>query len=80
MVDYESLVILSNTIIMAATLLATLYRIRIERKQVCLTEQNLEYKKRIEVFKIMLDKEKDEIMKMTSEEIYEMLEKVWKDE
>jgi hypothetical protein len=65
---------------MAATLLATLYRIRIEKKQVCLTEQNLEYKRRIEVFKLMLDKEKDEIMNMTPQEIYDMLEKVWKDE
>jgi hypothetical protein len=65
---------------MAATLLATLYRIRIENKQVCLTEKNLEYKKRIEVFKLMLDSEKDEIMNMTPKEIYDMLEKVWKDE
>jgi hypothetical protein len=27
----------------------------------------------------MLNAEKDEIMKMSPEEIYEMLEKVWKD-
>ena len=79
MVDLNLLVIMSNTIIMAATLLATLYRIKIERKQVCITAENLEYKKRIDVFRIMLDKEKDEIMKMSPQEIYDMLEKVWKE-
>lgn len=75
----ENWVIISNTIIMGATLIATLYRIIIEREQVRLIKKNLEYKKRIEVFEIMLDKERDEILTMTPEEIYEMLEKVWKD-
>lgn len=64
---------------MAATLLATLYRTKIEHKQVCITEKNLEYKQRVEVFKLMLEKEKDDIMKMSPQEIYDMLEKVWKE-
>jgi hypothetical protein len=61
---------------MAATLLATLYRIKIEVKQAKITEENAEYKKRMETFKFFLDKEKEEVMKMSPEEIYEMLEKV----
>jgi len=74
------IVVVSNTLVMAATLIATIYRIVIERKQVSIIAENLEYKKRIETFKIMLDKEKDEILRMTPQEVYDMLEKVWKDE
>jgi hypothetical protein len=70
------IVIISNTVVMAATLLATLYRIKIEARQAKITEENAEYRKRIELFKIMLEKEKDEIMKMSPEEIYDMLQKV----
>ena len=79
MID-ESWVIISNTVIMGATLLATLYRIKIERDQHKLLKKETEYKNRIETFKIMLDKEHDEILAMTSAEICDMLEKVWKDE
>jgi len=80
MVIDSSLVIISNTIIMAATLIATLYRIKIEVKQTKIAEENAEYKKHLELFKILLKKEKDEIMKMSPEEIYEMLQKVFCDE
>lgn len=74
----QDLVIIGNTVIMGATLIATLYRIKIEREIARVQKEETEYKKRVEIFKIMLDKERDEILSMTSEEIYDMLEKVWK--
>jgi hypothetical protein len=61
---------------MAITAIATIYRITIERKQVQVVTENAEYKKRVELFKLMLEKEKEEIMKMSPKEIYDMLEKV----
>jgi len=61
---------------MAITAIATIYRIIIERKQVQVVTENAEYKKRVELFKLMLEKEKEEIMKMSPKEIYDMLEKV----
>lgn len=79
MVIDSNLVILSNTIIMTATLIATLYRIKIEVKQTKIAEENAEYKKHLELFKILLEKEKDEIMKMSPKEIYEMLQGVFCD-
>lgn len=77
MVDISTIAIISNTIIMAATLIATSYRIKIEVKQAKIMEENAEYKRRIETFKILLSKEKDEVMKMSPAEIYDMLEKVF---
>jgi hypothetical protein len=62
---------------MAIMAAATIYRITIEKKQAEMVAKNLEYKHRIETFKIMLDAERDEIMMMTPQEIYDMLEKVW---
>lgn len=61
---------------MAITAIATIYRIKIEKKQVEVVAENAEYKKRVELFKLMLEREKEEVMKMTPEEIYEMLQKV----
>jgi hypothetical protein len=61
---------------MAITAIATIYRIKIERKQVQVVTENAEYKKRVELFKLVLEKEKDEIMEMSPKEIYDMLEKV----
>lgn len=76
MVDATIIVLVSNTIIMAITAVATIYRIKIEKKQVEVVAENAEYKKRVELFKIMLEKEKDEFLKMTPEEVYDMLQKV----
>jgi hypothetical protein len=75
-IDGTIIVLISNTIIMAITAVATLYRIKIEKKQVQVVAENAEYKKRVEIFKLLLEKEKEEIMKMSSEEIYDMLQKV----
>lgn len=61
---------------MAITAVATIYRIKIEKKQVQVVTENAEYKKRVELFKLLLEKEKEEIMKMSPEEIYDMLQKV----
>ena len=69
----SEIVIISNTLIMTATLIATLYRIKIEREQIKLAHENAEYKKRLESFKIILEKEKEVVLKMSPEEILDML-------
>lgn len=74
--DATIIVLLSNTIIMAITAAATIYRIKIEKKQVEVVAENAEYRKTIEAFKIVMEKEKDEFLKMSPQEIYEMLIKV----
>ena len=65
---------------MAATLIATLYRIIIEREQVKLLQENTKYRKQIKAFRIVLNKEKDEILKMTPKEILDMIDEVWKED
>lgn len=64
---------------MAITAVATIYRIKIEKKQVEVVAENAEYKKRIETFKFFVEKEKEEFLKMSPQEIYEMLNKVFCD-
>jgi hypothetical protein len=79
LVDATTIVLLSNTIIMAITAAATIYRIKIEKIQTQIQKENAEYKKRIETFKFFVEKEKDEFLKMSPQEIYEMLNKVFCD-
>jgi hypothetical protein len=79
-IDTYTLVVLSNTIIMAITAIATIYRIKIEKKQTRITEENTEYGKRVETFTSLLDKEREEILSMSPQEIYDMLKKVWCEE
>jgi len=62
---------------MGITAVATIYRIKIEKKHIDVVAENAEYKKRIDTFKFFVEKEKEEFMKMTPQEIYEMLEKVF---
>jgi RNA polymerase-interacting CarD/CdnL/TRCF family regulator len=76
----QDIVIISNSLIMAATLIATLYRIVIEREQVKLLQENTKYRKQIKAFRIVLNKEKDEILKMTPKEILDMIDEVWKED
>ena len=68
--------LIATLTVMTGTLLATLYRIKIEKKQVQVVAENAEYRKTIELFKLMMEKEKDEFLKMTPEEVYDMLQKV----
>jgi hypothetical protein len=76
LVDATIIVLISNTIIMAITAAATIYRIKIEKIQTQIQKDNAEYKKTMESFKLIIEKEKDEFLKMSPEEIYEMLTKV----
>jgi hypothetical protein len=65
--------------VMTGTLLATLYRIKIEKKQTQIQEENATYRLRIKMMKDIMKREKEEIKKMTPEEISEMLEEVFKE-
>lgn len=69
MVDPQTLVILSNTIIMSATLLATLYRIKIERDQIKLLLKQAKLKDTLAIFRKYVHTEKDEILNMKKSEL-----------
>jgi CO dehydrogenase/acetyl-CoA synthase beta subunit len=76
LVDATTVVLISNTVIMAITAIATIFRIKIEKFQVKVMAENAEYRRRIEAFKEILQKEKSEFLDMKPEEVYEMLMKV----
>lgn len=76
----QDIVIISNSLIMAATLIATLYRIKIEREQVKIVQENTKYRKQFKAFKVVLNQEKSEILNMTPKEILDMIDEVWKED
>lgn len=78
-IDASTIALISNTVIMAITATATIYRIKIEKIQTKIQAENAEYKKHVETLRIILQKEKEEILKMSPKEIYDMLEKVFCD-
>jgi len=61
---------------MAITAIATIYRAKIEKFQVKVMAENAEYRRQIEAFREILQKEKKEFLDMKPEEVYEMLLKV----
>lgn len=73
-IDSNLVIILSNTIIMTATLIATLYRIKIENKQVKLTEENIATRKCLKEFQRYIKLEREEIKKMTPKELDEFID------
>lgn len=76
MMDAQSIIIIGNTLIMGATLIATLYRIKIERDQIKVTIENTESKRCLEVLRKHVKTEKEEIVKMNKRELKEFLESI----
>lgn len=76
MMDAQSIIIIGNTLIMGATLIATLYRIKIERDQIKVTIENTESKRCLAVLRKHVKTEKEEIVKMNKRELKEFLESI----
>ncbi len=76
--DAQSIVLISNTLVMASTLVATLYRIKIEKKQVEIVAENTEAKKCLEILKKHIKLEKEEIIKMDGKDLREFLDSIEK--
>ena len=69
MVELEIVVIIGNTLVVLATFLATLYRIKIEREQVRLFKQDVKAKDCLEALRKYVKAERESLSAMDREEM-----------
>jgi hypothetical protein len=72
--ELELIVIVGNTLVVFATFLATLYRIKIERDQVQTVKHNVEAKDCLESLRKYVKTERSSITSMNEEELKEFLD------
>ena len=70
----EIIVIISNTLVIFATFLATLYRIKIERDQIRTVKQNASAAECLESLRKYIKTERKSITSMNKEELIEFLD------
>lgn len=70
----EIIVIVSNTLVVFATFLATLYRIKIERDQIQTVKRNIKAKECLESLRKYIKAERKSITSMNKEELKEFLD------
>jgi hypothetical protein len=73
-VDISLIVIVSNTLVVFATFLATLYRIKIERDQVRTFKQNVSSSQCLESFRKYVRTERTELVDMDKTELEKFLD------
>jgi hypothetical protein len=73
MVDISLIVIVSNTLVVFATFLATLYRIKIERDQIRAFKQNVSATQCLESFRKYVKAERIELADMNKSELEKFL-------
>jgi len=71
--ELELIVIVSNTLVVFATFLATLYRIKIERDQVQTVKQDVKSKECLESLRRYIKTERNSLINMDKEELKEFL-------
>ena len=71
--ELELIVIVSNTLVVFATFLATLYRIKIERDQVQTVKQDVKAKECLESLRRYIKTERGSLINMDKEELKEFL-------
>jgi len=74
MLELELIVIVSNTLVVFATFLATLYRIKIERDQVQTVKKDVKAKECLEALRKYIKTERNSLINMDKEELKEFLE------
>jgi hypothetical protein len=74
MVDISLIVIVSNTMVVFATFVATLYRIKIEREQVRTVKQNVSSNQCLESFRKYVKAERNELVNMDKVELEKFLD------
>ena len=74
MVDLSLIVIVSNTLVIFATFVATLYRIKIERDQVRTFKQNVSSSQCLESFRKYVKAERIELADMDKAELKKFLD------
>jgi hypothetical protein len=72
--DLEIIVVIGNTLVVLATFLATLYRIKIERDQIQTVKKNVEAKECLESLRKYIKTERKSLICMNKEELKEFLE------
>lgn len=72
--EIELIVIVSNTLVVFATFLATLYRIKIERDQIRTVKRNVKAKECVESLRKYIKAERKSITSMSKEELQEFLD------
>ena len=70
----ELVVIVSNTLVVFATFLATLYRIKIERDQMKTVQKDVKSKECLDALRKYIKAERDSISIMSKEELQEFLD------
>jgi hypothetical protein len=69
MVDIEIIVVIGSTLVVLATFIATLYRIKIEREQVRLFKQDVKAKECLEALRKYVKAERESLSAMDKEEM-----------
>ena len=72
--EIELIVIISNTLVVFATFLATLYRIKIERDQIQTVKRNVKAKDCLESLRKYIKAERKSITSMSKDELQEFLD------
>jgi hypothetical protein len=74
LMDIELIVIVSNTLVVLATFLATLYRIKIERDQMQTVKQDVKAKECLDSLRKYIKTERTSLINMNKEELKEFIE------
>lgn len=69
MVDIEIIVVIGNTLVVLATFLATLYRIKIEREQIRIVKQDTKAKECLEALRKYVKAERESLAVMDKAEL-----------
>ncbi len=72
--EIELIVIISNTLVVFATFLATLYRIKIERDQIQTVKRNVKARECLESLRKYIKTERKSITSMSKEELQEFMD------
>ena len=73
-IDITLIVIITNTLVVLATFLATLYRIKIERDQIQTVKKNVQAKECLESLRKYVKAERNSLTSMNKEELKEFLD------
>ncbi|MFB3889015.1 MAG: hypothetical protein ACE14S_05950 [Candidatus Bathyarchaeia archaeon] len=72
--DITVIVIITNTLVVLATFIATLYRIKIERDQIQTVKKNVQARECLENFRKYIKAERNTISNMNQRELKEFLD------
>jgi hypothetical protein len=72
--DLEIIVVIGNTLVVLATFIATLYRIKIEREQIRTVKKDVKAKECLESLRKYIKTERKSLISMNKEELKEFLD------